>query len=410
MPTKKAHRRGNKEGSIYQRKDGKWCGQVLTGYNELGKPIRKTYYGATRQEVAEKVSGTVYQVFSGTLPADISGVTLKQLLEEYLWTFKKPSVSDVTFEWYLNLERSHIRPALGSLSMTDITASHVQKLINNMHDEKQLSRKLVKEVRGLLNQAFNHALDIGAVAKNPVTKTKLPKASRIKAEQSENARVITRDDRTRILTAVESDIRMKTALTVLMFTGMRIGEFLALTWGNVDFENSVITIDRAITHTCEYDETGKLTGRQTVVGTTKTQCSTRKVKVSPVVTDALNAWREHLPDHLRIVPTHDILSPDAVVFPNDMGIMRTYNGFRTTYRRFLSDNGLPNYPLHSYRHTFATMLLESGTNPRVVQKLLGHRDIETTLGIYSHVLPEVFDGAADALTEVYSSMKLTISP
>ncbi|MDR1131222.1 MAG: site-specific integrase [Oscillospiraceae bacterium] len=403
MPTKKAHRRGNKEGSIFKRNDGRWSGAVFLGYNELGKPIRKYYYGATRQEVAEKISGAVHQVLTGTMPAKSRAVSLQQLIDEYLWTFKKPSVSDVTFEWYLNMARTHISPALGELRLTDVTAAHIQNLINAMH-AAGLSCKLVKETRGLLNQVFIHALDVDAVTKNPVSKTKLPKASRLKAEQKEDAKVIPVTDRARILAAAEGDLRMKTALTVLMFTGMRIGEFLALTWGNVDFKNGVITIDRAITHTCAYNSEGQLSGRQTVVGITKTQCSTRNIKAASAVMTVLRVWRTYLPNHFRREPENNPTAPNATVFPNDLGQMRSYNGFRTTYRRFMSEQGLPNYPLHSYRHTFATMLLEAGTNPKIVQKLLGHRDIETTLGIYSHVLPEVFDGAADTLAKVYKDM------
>ena len=62
------------------------------------------------------------------------------------------------------------------------------------------------------------------------------------------------------------------------------------------------------------------------------------------------------------------------------------------------------YEVCPFRHTFATMLLESSVNPRIVQKMLGHRDIETTLGIYSHVLPEVYSGAADALTKAHTAL------
>ena len=70
----------------------------------------------------------------------------------------------------------------------------------------------------------------------------------------------------------------------------------------------------------------------------------------------------------------------------------------------MSENSLGNYPLHSYRHPFATMLLERGVNPKVVQKLLGHRDIETTLGTYSHVLPEVFDSVSGIMGEFHAGM------
>lgn len=239
---------------------------------------------------------------------------------------------------------------------------------------------------------------------NPVSGTKLPKRSKVQKKKTEDEKVIPVIARTEILAAAEKDLRMKTALTVLMFTGMRVGEWLALTWGQVDFQNNVIIIDRAITKTCEYSEDGNLICRKTVIGDTKTQCSVRNLKVPSVVMDVLQEWKEALPNHIRSSVKCDVLSPESVVFPNDMGKMRTYNGFRTTYRRFMTENNLGNYSLHSYRHTFATMLLEQGVNPKVVQKLLGHRDIETTLGTYSHVLPEVFDGVAEIVGEIHADM------
>ena len=177
---------------------------------------------------------------------------------------------------------------------------------------------------------------------------------------------------------------------------------MALTWGQVDFQSNTITIDRAISFVCDYDDEGKLTSRKTIVSDTKTQCSMRKMKVSPVVMDVLKEWREFLPNHMHKSVKHDALASDCVVFPNNMGQMRTYNGFRSTYRRFMTEKNLGDYPLHCYRHTFATMLLEQGVNPKVVQKLLGHSEIETTLGVYSHVLPEVFDGAAVTIGEIHT--------
>lgn len=401
---KKQTRRGNQEGSIYQRKDGKWCGQVLTGYNELGKPVRKTFYAETRLEVSKKVNDAVHAVLSGVGEVLAKTTTVEHLMTDYLWLYKKPTIADVTFDWLLCLNNTHILPALGESLVHEISANQLQILINRLHNEKKLSLHLIKSVRDLLNQAFTYGVDTGIVSSNPVSKTRLPKASREKSEEKENARVITKQDRIKILEATKKNLCMKTALIVLMFTGMRIGEFLALPWQNVDFENRTITIDRAITHRCEYDSDGKLLCRTTVVGDTKTQCSNRKIKVSPIVVDVLREWKAYLPRHMKVKVTHDLTAPETVVFPNAFGEMRTYDGFRTTYRRFMSDNNLGDYTLHSYRHTFATMLLEANVNPRVVQKLLGHRDIETTLGIYSHVLPEVYDGVADTLTSIHTGM------
>jgi integrase len=378
---------------------------VTAGYDEQGKLIRKTYYGNTREEVARKVTAAANQVFDGTLvaPDSPSVTTVEQIVTDFLWTFKKPTVSDVTFEWYLNVTNAHIIPAIGPILSDELTPHKIQTLINYMHDEKRLAARTIKGVRDILNQVFIHAVEMKIVAMNPVSGTKLPKRSRVQVEGKEYAKVIPVNVRAEILQTTQNDLRMRTAITALMFTGMRVGEWLALTWGQVDFQNSIVTIDRAITKSCEYEDR-ELTERKTVVGSTKTQCSVRKIKVSPAVMDVLREWRKALPEHMRRSAKYDPLSAGSVVFPNDMGKMRTYNGFRTTYRRFMSDNNLGAYSLHSYRHTFATMLLEQGVNPKVVQKLLGHRDIETTLGTYSHVLPEVFDGVASIVGKLHAGM------
>jgi len=93
---------------------------------------------------------------------------------------------------------------------------------------------------------------------------------------------------------------------------------------------------------------------------------------------------------------------DAFVFSSRNGEMRTYDGFKGNYKRFLIRHNLSKYNLHlhRYRHTFATMLLEEGVNPKVVQKLLGHKDVQTTLGIYSHVLAEVYESTANKVTHI----------
>jgi integrase len=402
---KRKTRRGNGEGGIHQRKDGRWCGQVTVGYVN-GKQIRKTFYGDTREEVARQVTAAANQVFIEglTISSMQICITVDELVNEFLWTFKKPTVSDVTFDWIRRTAKVHITPNLGSVAVNELTTHMIQTYINKMFYEMNLELPSIKAVRDILNQAYSHAVETKMLASNPVTATKLPKRSRVKATSENSEKVIPVEDRTKILAATESNLCLKTALTVLMFTGMRIGEWLALTWGHVDFENNTITVEQAITKTFEYNENREVVGHTTIIGDTKTQCSERIMKVSGVVMDVLKEWRNALVDHVRFPVKYDLLADESVVFPNDQGQMRTYNGFRCTYRRFMDKNNLGSYSLHSYRHTFATMLLEKNVNPRVVQRLLGHKDIETTLGIYSHVLPEVFDGVAGVIGELHTDM------
>jgi integrase len=152
---------------------------------------------------------------------------------------------------------------------------------------------------------------------------------------------------------------------------------LALPWKNVDFQNFTIAIDRAITQEPDYDADGTRKSRETVVSAPKTYSGNRKIKVPQVVVEALREWK-----------STRYFGEDAPVFANREGKNYTYGGFRCGYRRFLKKQGLPDIPLHSFRHNFASMLVEQGVSPRVLQRILGHADIRMSL-LYSQVMPDL---------------------
>ena len=87
----------------------------------------------------------------------------------------------------------------------------------------------------------------------------------------------------------------------------------------------------------------------------------------------------------------------GLVFPNKYGQLRSYSGFRRQFERFLKERGIGKVTFHQFRHTFATMMLEQQVNPRVVQEYLGHKDISTTLGIYTGVTSSAMKQAADGV-------------
>lgn len=128
----------------------------------------------------------------------------------------------------------------------------------------------------------------------------------------------------------------------------------------------------------------------------KTPTSIRTNYMPEVLVEKLLAWR----DYLTGQPNGQALTaPSAPVFPSTRTWeRRTYSGFRSSYRNFLKRNGLPleHMNLHRFRHTAATVMLEEGINPRVVQEELGHADIKTTLGTYSHVIPSLHKEVAKA--------------
>ena len=379
MPRKpskpKTTRRGKNEGSVYRRKDGKWVGQVTVGYHpDTGKPIRKYTYANTREEAAHWIALTLVSETSKAAPSLASELLLKDFLHRWLTTFKTYEVCSRTMELYYSCERLHIVPALGDIPVAELTASRIQTFLYYLQAEKQLSRRTTSLVRSILIQLYDYAVEMSLASINPARSTKLPRQpQRPEAEE----KVIPIAQREAVLAAAQKDPIMRPIITTLLFTGMRIGELLALQWKHIDFAAHTITIAQSVTRELTFDENGKTMDMTDALGSTKTRTSHRVIQAPELV-----------------------LTPEGFIFISTRTMsMRTYSGFRASYRHFLDRNGFSGegLNLHRYRHTYASMLLEQEINPKIVQKLLGHRDVSTTLGIYTHVVPEVFAGVAAAV-------------
>jgi len=393
-------RRGNNEGSIYQRTDGRWCGQATTSYNDDGTPIRKYIYGKTRQEVAKQLAAVTNHIFAlGYANTQNSDTTVELFLREWLLNFKKPQVTDATFSWYMRHANTHIIPAIGNMQLSKVETIHIQKFLNGMINNKKAART-VNGVRQTVNQMFRFAVENKILDKNPAEFTK--GMSKRKEQQNRGPKAMTPEQRQAVLTAADNHAILKPMIKTLMFTGMRIGELLALRWRHIDFDKGIIAIEDAITREYDFDENGKPYNQRTLVSYTKTQASVRRILAPEIVMSTL---KEHKRDKTIDEATKSLsfTAPDDFVFSTRDGKIRTYRGFTSVFDRFKKDNGLTDFELHAHtmRHTFATILLEEGENPKTVQILLGHKDIETTLGIYTHVMQQVLNDSAQKLDAAY---------
>ena len=152
-------RRGNGEGSIHQRADGKWCAAITVEGSR-----RRVLYGRTRQEVADKLTDALRARREGTLTAG-SRLTVAGYLDQWLRDMVKPSVRPWTYRGYEVLARLHIVPEIGQVRLDKLTPAHVQALMNRKR-EAGLSPKTVQYMRGVLRTALNRALRWGLVARN----------------------------------------------------------------------------------------------------------------------------------------------------------------------------------------------------------------------------------------------------
>lgn len=399
---KKKIRRANGEGSIYKLENGTWRGQCQVGYTPEGKPKRISISGKTRAEVAQKLAAIVASNAGGERFAHSTDLTLGAYGQFWLTQAKRLEVGGRTFDWYRNLFEKHITPALGGYQLGEVTTQIIQSFLNEQ-TQKGYSDRQIAGLRTTLDQIYRLACQNNLVRVNPVVQSKIvrPKA-RVLAQQRKQ-KAMTIEERERLIKALEGEYIMRPILLTLLFTGMRIGELLALQWRHIDFENDQIHVEQALVLRPEVDEKGQVGRYETHVAEPKTISSFRSIPMPAIVRRELLDWQKNL-DYLY----HLDFTEDSFVFcSTDTGERRTYDGFRSSYQKFLRRHGLTGsiWHLHTYRHTCATMLLESGVNPKLVQHQLGHASITTTMNVYSHVGDELIHATGHALDQIYQDMR-----
>jgi len=398
-------RRPKGMGTIWQNKNGIWRGQVSVGSQESGTAKKHSFSGQTREEVEAKLEA---QYALQQRPATESAPTLDKFIRQWLLEYKRIEICSKSYEWYLYLINHLITPFIGGTPLGKVNTLMVQGLINKLSLQDKYSDRTVRGVRGCLMQAYDLAIQMGIVETNPATSVKLPRQRAAKRKKDGRNEAISATLRTKLLKAAEAEAEplMKTVVTLLMFTGLRIGELLALKWEDVNVEKSTLDVDEAIVRRPVYNAQGDLKKMQNQVDELKTSGSYRTIKVPQQVMEVLTQWRQHLA--AKPYGSRSLKANMYVFRSSATGSHYTYTGFRSSYYKFLGRHGLDkeNLHLHRYRHTYATMLLESKVNPKVVQSLLGHASITTTLGIYSHVTRELYDDVAQSLDGIYSDMQL----
>ncbi len=398
-------RRGNREGSIYQRKDGRWVGIATVGYNDDGKIIRKSIYGKSRMEVANKLNELTNRIETNNYDY-VNKSTFSQLMTEWLLVFKKTQVSPRTFEGVFRNFKLHIEPKIGNMKIDEVNSIVIQKILNSML-EQDYSLAVVKKIKFIFNQFFNYAVDHKMVETNPTTKTRV-RSSKRKINDNENKyKAIPPEVREEFLHSLNNHKFLKPLCFCMMFAGLRTGEVLALEWKNINFKTNTISIERGITVIPKFDENGNVKERVTVISEAKTACSVRSVPMPEILIEALKEYKieQEINEEEH---SSDLLSKNSLVFGNYDGSVRSYSGTRKIFNNFLKKYDLAKYNIHFHglRHTYSNMLFEADTNPKVIQALLGHKSVKTTITTYNSVDKSYFKKATDVINNQFSSKKL----
>ena len=389
-------RRNAGEGVIYQDKNrGLWIYQVSYKDSD-GASKRKKFAAKTKHEAMEKGKDFLLANQQGSilLKADM---TVAAWIEEWMENYVKPRIRPRTFEKYWSSLKNYIVPKFGNLKLAALEASSLQKhfnslLVNGRADGNALSPSTVRAARRYFAMCVDDAVREGLVLRNVVRLTKSSKLTR------KEIVVLTRDEVTTLIEAARkiSNEFMKNMMPeILSFTvktGLRQGEVFGLKWEDVDFKNSCVFIRRSLAH---------VVGRGAVFQEPKTKNSRRRVLLMPEDIQSLKEYREWQKNYADELG--DKFARNGLIFTSPFGEPISPTNFsRRYFKPLLKECHInPDFTFHGLRHTHATLLLQQGVNPKIVQERLGHSSIKVTMDTYSHVLPDMQRQAVDALRELF---------
>jgi integrase len=363
-------RRGNGEGSIFQRGDGRWVAIITIGYGADGKRRRKTVYGVTKKEVQDKLGVLMPQQQSGSL-GDMKRITMGAFLDQWLENTVRLNKRASTHASYLQIVTKHIKPFIGGMQLSKLSPAAVGTFYATLEREGR-SGRMRQMAHAVLHRALERAVKLGQAARNVCDAVERPEAPRHEITP------LTQDQTVAFLKATD-ETRLRALYILAIASGLRQGELFALRWDDIDLNLGVLSVRRTVVQI----------GTDFVVNEPKTARGKRLVELPAYAVEALQ-------QHLRCMMIEGHAGA-GWVFVSRNGKFLRRNVVRQQLREIVTKAGLPKIRFHDLRHTCATLLMSGGTHAKVVQERLGHSQIGVTLDTYSHVLPGMQRDAANSL-------------
>ncbi len=370
-------KRGNGEGSIYQRSsDGRWFGVLTIGYSPQGKLVRKSVSAKTRAEVVRRFKVLQAQHDSGA-PLSDTQLTVIDLLAHWHRDVLRHQVAPNATRNYKGIADQHIVPTLGRLTVARLTVLDVDRLLSQKLDDG-LSVSTVQRIRSVLAQALDQGIRWGSVTRNVARLSRAPKSIR------PEGRTLTPEEARRFLVALAGR-RNEVLFTLMLATGLRRGEALGLHWSDFDESRATLSVRRQLKR-----ENGHL-----VTSDTKTLRSRRTLNLSSTVVEKLRQQR------LDQVAAREKAGArwvsTAFIFTSSKGTPLDPTNVNKDFRLICDGAGLGRWHPHELRHSAASLMLAQGVKLQVVSEVLGHSSIRMTSDVYGHILAPDREVASEAM-------------
>lgn len=379
--------RSNGCGSIKQRKDGRWEGQYTCGKDENGKIIRKSFYGKTKREVEKKLAEITTDQQRGEFIKP-EKLLYKDWLaiwqENYLGSVKASTVTNYKY----HIEQN-IVPAIGGVKLQLLTAPMIQNLYNSKQKDG-LSPKTIKNLHGVVHKSLEQAVKVGYLRNNVSDACELPRVVR-------KEMIILRDE---YLAKFLEEIKGKPNEDIFfvdLWTGLREGEIIGLSWDCIDFKKQVIRVEKQL------KRKGNGNTKNHYEFDTLKNGKSRIVKPAPFVFDRLKKVRaEQAKNKLKY--GEGFSNPHNLVFTNEIGQHIGAECLLKCFKVRAKHIGLPEMRFHDLRHTWVVIQLENNVNPKTVSEQAGHATVAFTLDVYGHVTDAMLTDSASKIQKFYDAL------
>lgn len=335
----------------------RYCKTV--GHNFDGSPIKKVFYSKKSKADAKRIADE-YEVSELVKQATGEAIiesreNFENWAKQWLKTMKSGSVKEHTYKFtYESNVRKYLIPFFGKAKLKDIKQIDIQRYFNTVSNGgKPLAKSTLDKHKMILKSIFDSAIDNDIVYKNPVKSISYPHFADTKTKN-----VYTKEQATKVKEYCED--KKYYDIFVMLETGIRRSELLGLEWSDIDFSKKYIHIQRGVTQT-----TGKI-----VIGDTKTKGSNRYIPISEKMVEIFCNIKN---GNIFVFGTDKPTSPNSYS-----------KSFAKKMKEISTAISVPELTPHELRHTYGTILRESGVDIYTIQKVMGHSDISVTASVYVH--------------------------
>ena len=370
-----AKRRKRGEGSVHLRKDGRWEGRVVVGYDNKGLPITKNVLAKTKTACLDKLK--ILKESCSDQPAEKlqPDMTFGEWLDFWYQNYSKPKLRPTTQAGYENAIYKHIIPAFGKTMLSELSTNDLQQFYATLKKEGRLIRtesygegvsdRTVWSCHTRIRTALDRAVQDGLIRINPAADCKLP------TQNPKEMQLLSREEMQRFLIQAKEEGYYELFLLELA-TGLRRGEVLALQWYDLDFKTGALRIQRQVYQA----------NRELVVSAPKTKAALRTIVLPPALLSVLEEYHQQV-DSRWMFP-----SPAKEDSPLDPATVRK------RLQTILEHVGCKRVRFHDLRHLFVTTALENGMDVKTLSVITGHVSAKTTLNVYTHVTDTMRQTAA----------------